>query len=111
MDATYKDTLIGQLSGNAPLDYRDADELIKLIRNKSEGFAKGLLTGGKSRFFYTAKTEDIINKIKSTLTPSELRGGQRSANKNAREGVWDSKVFETTYTKSGHKYVNGRREY
>lgn len=110
MDTTYKESLIGQIEGNAKLDFREADELIRIANKFSENQAKTAVLG-KKRFFYTAEKEETINTIKGMMTASEARTEQKLANKRMREFGERSRLFETTYTRGGHKYVDGVRIY
>lgn len=111
MDTTHKQSLIAQIEGNAKIDYRDVEKIVKILNTKSETFAKGVMKAGKSRFFYSAQLEDVIAKIKSSMSANEKKQEQRMANKIARMGGESSSLFEATYTRGGHKYVNGVRLY
>lgn len=110
MDTTYKESLIGQIEGNARLDFREADELIRIANKFSVTRAEKAVLG-KKRFFYTADTEEVIETIKGMMTASEVRTEQSLANKRTREFGGRSSIFETTYKRGGHKYVDGVRIY
>ncbi len=110
MDTTYKESLIGQIEGNARLDFREADELIRIANKFSVTRAEKAVLG-KKRFFYTADTEEVIEKIKGMMTDSEVRTEQSRVNKRMRAFGERSSIFETTYKRGGHKYVDGVRIY
>ena len=111
MDTTHKDSLIAQIAGNGKLDFRDVDLLIEIVGKMDETRAESLMRSGAKRFFYNSSTAEIVEKLRGELTANELKSGQRQANKRAREDNYISKVFETTYTRGGHKYVDGFRIY
>ena len=111
MDATHKDSLIAQITGNGKMDFRDADSLVKIVGKMNETRAESLMRSGAKRFFYNSSTEEIVEKLSGALTANELKSGQMRANKMARDDNYISKVFKTTYTRGGHKYVDGFRIY
>lgn len=111
MDTTYMDTVTAQIDGNALIDYRDANELIAIVKAGGEGWVRSLAKTSTYRFCYNAKLEDLTKRIAQSMTPSQRIAGQRNANRTARTSGWESKMFKTTYTRGGHKYIKGERIY
>ena len=116
MDATYKDTITAQLEGNPFIDYEIKEGLLKILWRFSEDELKNVTKQDKNRFFYKSKLIDVAARLRDEMPSTEKRKLQTQANKAAREGrklknKFTEYTFPTTYTRSGHKYVNGKREY
>ena len=116
MDATYKDTITAQLEGNPFIDYEIKEGILNIIGRLSENNLKSMTKEDKNRFFYKSKFTDIKNKIKDEMPTGLKKSLQAQANREARQGKESSNkfvadAFETTYTRGGHKYINGKRIY
>ena len=116
MDATYKDTVTAQLEGNPFIDYEVKEGILNIIGRFSENDLKNMTKEDKNRFFYKSKFTDVKDKIKENMPVSVKKSLQAQANRAARQGKENSnkfvaEAFETTYTRGGHKYVNGKRIY
>lgn len=116
MDATYKDMVTAQVEANALIDLEIKDDLLKVLNRFSENDLKELSKDEKNRFFYKNGFNDVAKKIKDEMPPTLKKYYQKKANAAARAGTeidnkFVSQNFETTYTRGGHKYVNGVRKY
>lgn len=70
----------------------------------------------KNRFFYRNSQGDVEKRVLDKMPDNVKRQLQTQANKAARGGqksanAFVAENFNTTYTRGGHKYVNGRRIY
>ncbi len=116
MDATYKDTIMAQLEGNPFIDEEIKEGLLKILWRFSEDELKNVTKQDKNRFFYKSKLLDVAARLRDEMPSTEKRKLQTQANRAARQGrelknKFVEYAFPTTYTRSGHKYVNGKREY
>lgn len=116
MDATYKDTITAQLEGNPFIDYEIKEGILNIIGRFSENDLKNMTKEDKNRFFYKSKFADVKNKIKEEMPTGLKKSLQAQVNREARQGKESSnkfvaEAFETTYTRGGHKYINGKRIY
>lgn len=130
MDVTWHENIIAQLrQGHTDEEYADA--LIRYLPLFSEDELKELAgqAGEAHRWFYgTDVSTDVSTgnlKFKNKLRQKIERAGitsQRAVNAYARkhggaqpDRVADdpvlSDLFNTTYSRGGHLYVNGKRQY
>lgn len=113
-DTTYKESVIEQIRGSSQIADGDKKELVKYVRKLDENKSKGLTQGRNNRFFYRSSQQDVETKIVENLKPGQRRYLQLQANKAAARGETDTfaqRHFKTTYTRGGHKYVDGVRQY
>lgn len=116
MDATYRETVTEQLRGNPLMDYDTKMDLIDILKKFDEGTLREMAKDDKNRFFYRNGQSDIEKRIKEKMPENVKRQLQGQVNKLARggqksENKFVSENFNATYTRAGHKYVNGRRIY
>lgn len=116
MDATYKETAIIQIEHNTSIDYELKADLIKVIKSLDEETIKNLTKDEKNRFFYKSSRADVGKALKDNLPKGKRTYMQATANRLAREGKVSNNTFirdnfATTYTRGGHKYINGVRDY
>lgn len=119
-DATYKLTAWESLSNNPTLDLRSKDQMLDLVKkylSESECKDLVLIEDQKGRFFYNVPINEIGAKLADIAgTNASLSTKlQKIVNSEAREGrkvSWLTDTqFTATYTRGGHKYVNGVRLY
>lgn len=116
-DATYRESVEGQIGGNAFMSWDMKDGLIDILnRYFSESQIKAMSAADKHRFFYVNGQTDISKKVLSNLSASAKRSIQSQVNNLARQGLQSDNAFirenfSGTYTRGGHKYVEGKRIY
>jgi len=120
-DASYLDTLLWQVAGNAKVSIDLKDGITDVIRdnfsdNDAEKIVKNSNSTGKNRFAYDATNEELSNAVKEALTQSAKTAYQRQVNKYAREGLehpneFVNREFSSTYydSKNRHYYRDGQR--
>ncbi len=116
MDTTYKDTITAQLEGNPFIDEEIKEDMLKSLWRFSENELRNVTKEDKNRFFYQGKLIDIAARLKDEMPTKDKKKVQMQTNKAAREGreiknKFIEYAFPTTYTRGGHKYVNGKRQY
>ena len=116
-DATYRDSVEGQINGNVFLSWTIKEGIIDILnRYFSEAQIKRMSAVDKKRFFYMSEKIDISEKIMSGLTPAQKKTIQKQVNQLAQNGLQHDNAFvrenfSSSYTRGGHKYVTGRRLY
>lgn len=116
-DATYRESVEGQINGNVYLSWAMKEGIINVLnRYFSEAQIKRMSAADKKRFFYRNGQTDISEKIMSGLTSAQKSTIQKQVNRLARNGLQSDNAFvrenfSASYTRGGHKYVNGRRLY
>lgn len=117
MDATYRISITEQLRGNPLIDYYDVKmDLIEILNKFDEDTLREMAKNNKNRFFYRNSQSDIEERMLEKMPNNVKRQLQTQANKLARggqksENAFVAENFSTTYTRGGHKYVDGRRIY
>lgn len=116
-DATYRESVEGQINGNVFLSWDMKDGIIDVLnRYFSEAQIKSMSAADKKRFFYKNGQTDISQKIMGGLSPTQKSTIQKQVNRLARNGQQSDNAFirenfSASYTRGGHKYVNGQRIY
>lgn len=116
MDATYRETVTEQLRGNPLIDYDVKMGLIEVLNKFNESTLREMAKDDKNRFFYRNSQSDIEKTIKEKMPENVKRQLQSQVNRLARggqksENAFIAENFTATYTRAGHKYVNGKRIY
>lgn len=116
MDATYRETVTEQLRGNALIDYEVKEGLIDILNKFDEGTLREMAKDDKNRFFYRNNQSGIEKRVFAKMPENVKRQLQSQVNRLARSGqksenAFVANNFDATYTKAGHKYVNGKRIY
>jgi len=115
-DVTYRVTAEAQISGNPLLDYEYKKDLLKILNEFSDGEIERMAKQDSNRFFYKGGASDLEKKIKKEMPTKLQKKLQMQANREQRKSNTISNKFiannfKTTYTRGGHKYVNGFRQY
>ena len=116
MDATYKDTMTEQIGGNPFVDDYEKADLIDVLKMFSESDLKSMAEGDKYRFFYKSSQNEISEQMKERMPQTVRARIQTQVNRLARAGAKSENSFirenfSATYTRGGHKYVDGVRKY
>lgn len=110
MDATYKECAQAQIEGNPTIDFDFKEDLVKIIKSKSESTVKRLCRqDGEGRYFYDSDGEDLTANIDKITNQAEINKLRRQGYKFQSDVI--NNKFPATYRKSGHYYVNGVRMY
>lgn len=104
------------MRGNPLIDYDTKAGIIEVLNKFDEGTLREMAKDDKNRFFYRNSQSDIEKRVKDKMPDNVKRQLQQQANRLARNGKTSenefiARNFETTYTRGGHKYVNGQRIY
>ena len=116
MDATYKDTMTEQIGGNPFIDDYEKADLIDVLNMFSESEIKSMAEGDKYRFFYKSSKTELSEQMKERMPKKVRTRIQTQVNRLARadatsENSFIKENFSGTYTRGGHKYINGVRDY